>query len=61
MFAFAPTLVPSQSVAAPLGGCTGCWAVGYCAAFSPASPRPPAACPLLAKPAAAARTTQSAR
>ena len=28
------------------GGCTGCWAAGYCAAFSPASSQPPTSCPL---------------
>ena len=27
-------------------GCTGCWAAGYCAAFSPASSQPPTSCPL---------------
>jgi hypothetical protein len=57
MFAFAPTLVSSKSASPKMGGCAGCWAVGYCAAFSPASPRPPAACPLIAKPDASARAT----
>ncbi len=28
-------------------GCTKCWAAGYCAVFSPNSPTPPPACPLL--------------
>ncbi|AMR29126.1 hypothetical protein A0257_19865 [Hymenobacter psoromatis] len=28
-------------------GCTKCWAAGYCAVFSPTSPTPPPACPLL--------------
>jgi hypothetical protein len=27
-------------------GCTSCWAAGYCAAFAPASAKPPLACPL---------------
>ncbi|WP_460585789.1 hypothetical protein [Hymenobacter arcticus] len=29
------------------GGCTGCWAAGYCAGFAPNSfVQPPPACPL---------------
>ncbi|MGI4735475.1 MAG: hypothetical protein ACRYG7_09870 [Janthinobacterium lividum] len=27
--------------------CARCWAAGYCAVFSPASPTPPPTCPLL--------------
>jgi hypothetical protein len=28
------------------GGCAGCWAAGYCAAYRPTSLQAPAACPL---------------
>jgi len=28
------------------GGCAGCWAAGYCAAYAPTSLQPPLACPL---------------
>lgn len=29
-----------------VGGCAGCWAAGYCAAYAPTSLLPPVACPL---------------
>ncbi|MVN78744.1 hypothetical protein GO988_20620 [Hymenobacter sp. HMF4947] len=28
------------------GGCQGCWATGYCAAYTLVGPQPPLACPL---------------
>lgn len=33
----------------PGGGCAGCWAAGYCAAYLPTSLQPPLACPLTLK------------
>jgi hypothetical protein len=42
-----PMLADSWAEARLLGGgCTGCWAAGYCAAFSPTSLHTPLACPL---------------
>ena len=39
-------LTDSRAEAQLLGGCAGCWAAGYCAAYSPTSLQPPLACPL---------------
>jgi hypothetical protein len=42
-----PLLADSWAEARLLGGgCAGCWAAGYCAAYSPTSLQPPLACPL---------------
>ena len=42
-----PLLADSWAEARLLGGgCAGCWAAGYCAAYSPTSVQPPVACPL---------------
>lgn len=39
-------LTDSRAEARLLGGCAGCWAAGYCAAYSPTNLQPPLACPL---------------
>ena len=43
------------------GGCAGCWAAGYCAAYRPTSLQPPVACPLNACPEASRPASDGAR
>jgi hypothetical protein len=43
------------------GGCAGCWAAGYCAAYRPTSLQAPAACPLNVGPGAARPASNGAR